>query len=183
MRVILGVTGSVATIKVLDLIAALKLFYGEPTIYLVTTSNASYFLDKSKLPLDVKVYQDADEWSNEDGYVRGDSVLHIELRKWADIMIVAPLDANTLAKIANGICDNLLTCILRAWDFTKKVYLAPAMNTMMWNHPITAQQLRTIEQWIFYQVIPPVVKTLVCGDKGIGAMASVDDIVQATLKI
>lgn len=45
--------------------------------------------------------------------------MHIELRKWADLLIVAPLSANSLAKAAHGLCDNLLTCILRAWDFSK----------------------------------------------------------------
>jgi len=47
---------------------------------------------------------------------RGDPVLHIELRKWADAILVSPLSANTLAKISNGICDNLLTLIFRCWD-------------------------------------------------------------------
>jgi phosphopantothenoylcysteine decarboxylase len=49
----------------------------------------------------------------------GDEVLHIELRRWADLMVVAPLSANTLAKLANGLCDNLLTCIVRAWQFPR----------------------------------------------------------------
>ena len=44
-------------------------------------------------------------------------MLHIEFRKWADVLVVAPLDANTLAKLAGGLCDNLLTCVFRAWDF------------------------------------------------------------------
>lgn len=62
----------------------------------------------------IKVYCDEDEkrlWSK-----RGDPVLHIELRKWADVMLVAPLSANTLAKIANGFCDNLLTLVCRCWN-------------------------------------------------------------------
>ncbi|EIE76929.1 hypothetical protein RO3G_01633 [Rhizopus delemar RA 99-880] len=58
-----------------------------------------------------------------------DPILHIELRNWADIMVIAPLDANTLGKIANGLCDNLLTCVLRAWNVTKPVVACPAMNT------------------------------------------------------
>ena len=49
----------------------------------------------------------------------GDPVLHIELRRWADVLLLAPLSANTLAKAASGLCDNLLTCVVRAWDFDK----------------------------------------------------------------
>ena len=60
------------------------------------------------------LYTDLDEWNA--WTKRGDPVLHIDLRNWADILIVAPLDANTLAKIACGISDNLLTCVLRAWQ-------------------------------------------------------------------
>ncbi len=61
--------------------------------------------------------QDESDWR--DWQKVGDPVLHIELRRWADIFVIAPLSANTLAKMANGMCDNLLTCIVRAWDFKK----------------------------------------------------------------
>jgi len=61
----------------------------------------------------VEVYGDEDDLR----WVRGMPVLHIELRKWADVMLVAPLSANTMAKFASGICDNLLTLVFRAWNF------------------------------------------------------------------
>ncbi|XP_025066343.1 phosphopantothenoylcysteine decarboxylase isoform X3 [Alligator sinensis] len=96
---------------------------------------------------------------------RSDPVLHIDLRRWADLMLVAPLDANTLAKIANGICDNLLTCVIRAWDMTKPFLFCPAMNTAMWEHPITAEQIERLKGF-GYTEIPCVVKRLVCGDEG-----------------
>ncbi|XP_077684647.1 phosphopantothenoylcysteine decarboxylase isoform X3 [Eretmochelys imbricata] len=92
-------------------------------------------------------------------------------------MLVAPLDANTLAKIANGICDNLLTCVIRAWDMTKPLLFCPAMNTAMWEHPITAQQVEQLKDF-GYMEIPCVVKRLVCGDEGRGAMAEVCTIVE-----
>ncbi len=60
---------------------------------------------------------DEDDWRS--WKTVGDDVLHIELRRWADIMVIAPLSANTLAKVANGLCDNLLTCVVRAWDWQK----------------------------------------------------------------
>lgn len=114
-----------------------------------------------------------------------DSVLHIDLRNWADICIVAPLSAHTLGKIANGLCDDLLTCILRAWDFrlTKPIVLAPAMNTAMWEHPLTNMHLDTVKSFAreggegAVVVVQPVAKTLACGDVGVGAMADLDDII------
>uniref|UniRef100_A0A8C2T4K6 Phosphopantothenoylcysteine decarboxylase n=1 Tax=Coturnix japonica TaxID=93934 RepID=A0A8C2T4K6_COTJA len=102
---------------------------------------------------------------------RSDPVLHIELRRWADLMVVAPLDANTLAKLANGICDNLLTCVIRAWDLHKPLLFCPAMNTAMWEHPITAQQVEQLKGF-GYTEIPCVVKKLVCGDEGLAFLAS-----------
>jgi phosphopantothenoylcysteine synthetase/decarboxylase len=124
----------------------------------------------------------------------GDPVLHIELRDWADVVVMAPLSAHTLSKIAHGACDDTLSCVLRAWDLgwhterpAKPMVLAPAMNTAMWQHPLTQQQLTTIQKFSavqeeplsVIQVVAPMVKTLACGEVGQGAMASVSDIVQA----
>ena len=114
-----------------------------------------------------------------------DSVLHIDLRNWADICLVAPLSAHTLGKISNGLCDDLLTCTLRAWDFekAKPIILAPAMNTAMWKHPITSMQLNAIKSFgrvdgkDTVAIVQPVAKTLACGDKGVGALADLDDII------
>lgn len=91
-------------------------------------------------------------------------------------MVIAPLSANTLAKISHGQCDNLLTCVVRAWDFALPLIVAPAMNTLMWTHPFTEPQLNTLRA-LGVNVIPPISKVLACGDIGTGAMASVDDIV------
>lgn len=65
---------------------------------------------------------DDDEW-HEWSKV-GDPVMHIELRRWADVFVIAPLSANTLAKLANGICDNLITCVARAWDFQRPLVVS-----------------------------------------------------------
>lgn len=89
-----------------------------------------------------------------------------QLRRWADVILVAPLSANTLAKFSNGICDNLLTSLMRALDAKRtKVYVFPAMNTHMWDHPFTAKQLDILKS-IGYQVVGPVGKLLACGDIG-----------------
>ena len=135
-------------------------------------------------------------------------MLHIELRRWAEVLVIAPLDANTLAKLAAGLADNCLTCVWRAWDPNRPVILAPAMNTLMWEHPLTAQHLRRLAidhgaggawaspkasehldleellDWINkscpkLHIVPPVSKRLACGDVGVGAMAAVTEILKA----
>uniref|UniRef100_A0A8C9G394 Phosphopantothenoylcysteine decarboxylase n=2 Tax=Pavo cristatus TaxID=9049 RepID=A0A8C9G394_PAVCR len=176
-HVLVGVTGSVAALKLPLLISGLLEIPGLE-VKVVTTERAKHFYNPQEIP--VTLYSDEDEWQLWKG--RSDPVLHIELRRWADLMLVAPLDANTLAKLANGICDNLLTCVIRAWDLHKPLLFCPAMNTAMWEHPITAQQVEKLKGF-GYTEIPCVVKKLVCGDEGRGAMAEVWTIVESVRRI
>jgi phosphopantothenoylcysteine decarboxylase len=208
-NVLLGVTGSVAAIKTPELFAELRRRGHQ--VKVVTTQAALYFFDPVALnPSGVErdpnlVVVDEDEWPGQNNgrrYDRRDEVLHIELRRWADLLLIAPLDANTLAKLANGLCDNCLTCVWRAWDPARPVLLAPAMNTFMWEHPLSARHLRQLAldsgakgsadqvsveglpAWVNahcprLRLIAPVSKELACGDVGIGAMAAVDMIVHA----
>ncbi|KAI9091089.1 hypothetical protein K1719_028359 [Acacia pycnantha] len=164
-RILLAASGSVAAIKFANLCHC---FSEWAEVKGVATAASLHFIDRTAIPKDVTLYTDEDEWSS--WKKLGDSVLHIELRKWADIMVIAPLSANTLAKIAGGLCDNLLTCIVRAWDYNKPLFVAPAMNTFMWNNPFTERHLITIDE-LGINLIPPVTKRLACGDYGNGAMA------------
>jgi len=181
VNILVCCTGSVATIKVPELLERLRT-HPDTVVRLVVSENSKHFLPSlSSLGLvGVTVLSDQDEWDS--WSQRGDPVLHIELRKWADLCVVAPLSANTLAKISMGMADNLLTSVLRAWDFSKPVCVAPAMNTFMWDHPVTRPQVERLQSW-GYIVIPPVVKTLVCGDTGTGAMASVETVEQTVLQL
>ena len=81
------------------------------------------------------------------------------------MFVIAPLDANTMAKLSHGMCDNLLTSVARAWDPMKPVYYCPAMNTYMWEHPLTQEHIEKLQSLKYIQ-IPPVSKTLACGDHG-----------------
>jgi phosphopantothenoylcysteine decarboxylase len=199
MRILLGLTGSVAAVKAPELTAALTSAGHE--VRVVATESALAFFAPASLPAGVLVYRDADEWPSGRLFNVGEPVLHIELRKWADALLIAPLDANTLAKLALGLSDNLLTCVYRAWDFSKPVVLAPAMNTFMWENPATRRHLRQllidhkgpvcesddVEELIAtinhgcpnLRIIGPVSKTLACGDEGMGGMASVAELVEA----
>jgi phosphopantothenoylcysteine decarboxylase len=217
----LGATGSVASIRIPDIHAAL--IAAGHRVKIVATAAATYFFDvaavgggltKSKPDQGAAgasvrdpsiVILDEDEWPDRDAgnrYQRGDSVLHIELRKWADVFAIAPIDANTLAKLAVGLCDNCLTCVWRAWGLTKPVVLAPAMNTLMWRNPFTRRHLKAIaadfnashipghldelqtiaqinDRSRTLRIVPPIVKQLACGDVGAGGLAEVQDIVAA----
>ncbi|MHC5541272.1 flavoprotein, partial [Singulisphaera rosea] len=171
------------------------------------TEPSLHFFDKADLARDQSdpaggpLFRDADEWSGP-CYRRDDPVLHITFRNWADLLIVAPLDANTLAKFSLGLSDNFLTCVFRAWDFSKPVILAPAMNTLMWQSPVTLRHLKLLladrgdgrsgNDWGLDEaaevfachapgivLVPPQSKRLACGDIGIGAMAEVATIAEA----
>lgn len=142
------------------------------------TKNATHFFDRNEIRSDVNILTDDDEWSM--WQKRNDPVLHIDIGKWADVMVIAPLDANTLAKMASGICDNLLLCTTRAWNFDKPLFFCPAMNTRMWNHPITKVHIEQLKNWGHIE-IPCISKRLICGDFGFGAMESPLNIVQEIL--
>jgi phosphopantothenoylcysteine decarboxylase len=133
MNILLGVSGSVAAIKLTSLTNLLKDKFENSTIKIVATQNAIKFIPSDLLNTTqhtLLVYTETHEW---EWQKIGDKILHIELRNWADVIIIAPLSANTLAKLSHGICDNLLTCIMRAWDRSKPVFVCPAMNVNLAN--------------------------------------------------
>lgn len=88
------------------------------------------------------VFTDDDEWRLWSAI--GDPVLHVELSKWAHILVVAPASADIIAKIHAGIADSLLLCVVRAWNISKPCLLCPAMNTVMWNQHVTGKELLQI---------------------------------------
>lgn len=172
MNYLIGVTGSVATVLTDKLVSH---FATKGDVKVVATESARHFLKHADIP-PYSIYYDNMEWN---WRKKGDPILHIELRDWADVLVIAPLSANTLAKAANGFCDNLLTSIIRAWDYSKPIICAPAMNTVMWHNPPTAQQLTLLKSW-GWNVVDPQEKTLACGDVGVGAMALIETIVEKT---
>ncbi|KAI5818464.1 flavoprotein [Pyronema omphalodes] len=176
-------TGSVATIKLPLLVQSLSEL--NVNIRVIVSPSATRFLfaeDIQSIERIAPIYRNEDEWAQP--WARGDPVLHIELRKWADIMLIAPLSANSLAAMAAGMCPGLGLSVVRAWDTTmqKKILVAPAMNTQMWLHPLTAQQLDILRSWGWVKILDPVAKLLACGDLGVGGMMEVTDIVAEVIK-
>ncbi|EED92441.1 HAL3 halotolerance protein, partial [Thalassiosira pseudonana CCMP1335] len=163
-RIILGITGSIAAVKGPRLALRLSTELKADVKVVLTRTVEQYFWKEDKA---VGTYDaEYEEWQNYTSLQ--DRVLHIQLRNWADLCLIAPLSAHTLAKMANGLCDDLLSCCFRAWDFGKPVILAPAMNTAMWDHPLTRKQLEKVDT---VTIVQPAVKTLACGEVGAGALA------------
>ena len=106
---------------------------------------------------------------------------HIKLIDWADIIVVAPATANIIGKIANGICDEILSTILCA-GLTKPILLAPAMNENMWKNPAVQRNIKVITDMGF-ELIGPETGRLACGKEGIGRMTEPQDIIERIEKI
>lgn len=178
INVLILVTGSVAAIKLPKLICQLRLLSPRIVIKVALTEASKHFFSLAELSALLPpghIYSDADEWKA--WSKMGDPVLHIELRRWAHLGLIAPLDANTLGKISSGVCDNLVASVVRCWDDGKPLLFAPAMNIYMFQHPITAKGLAVLTNELRYIQIGPISKRLACGDVGLGAMAETEDIV------
>ncbi|KAH7308055.1 flavoprotein [Stachybotrys elegans] len=211
IHLLLAATGSVATIKIPNIVTALSAAHGAArlSIRVILTDSAQHFLGGQaaeqphaasllQIPGVDAVYDDSAEWGPEP-WRRGSEILHIALRRWADLLVIAPLSANTLAKLANGFSDSLVTSVCRAWDTDgqvdgrrKRIMVFAAMNTAMWRHPVTAKHIRVLEEdwgiardpqtgeetgW-FEVIRPQATKVLACGDVGVGAMMEWTQIVQ-----
>ena len=172
MKILLGITGSIAAYRMPNFISQGRKAGHEFRV--VVSEHALDFVAAQSLAIMSQhaCYRDQDEWGD------SDSVLHIELAKWCEICLIAPLTANTLAKLANGLCDNLLTSVTRALG-EKPLIVAPAMNTRMWESPFTTEHLDQLSHHYELTVIPPTNKVLADGDEGPGALAEDDTILQA----
>lgn len=166
--ILLGITGGVSAYKSIDLIRRLREEGALVTV--IMTEAAKHFV--TPLSLEVafqnKVFSD----------LYADTMAHIALPAGADIMVVAPATANTIGKFAHGIADNLLT--LSFLSFKGKVVMAPAINWRMYENPVFRKNLDTLLNLGVIQVGPEK-GSLACGEEGIGRMAEVPDIIEATM--
>ena len=178
LHILFGACGSVSIKKTRLIINKLDEIYGDKvSVQIILTKSAENFISNTEFPASVNIWRDEDEWTSWNS--RTDPVLHIELRKWADILIIAPLTANTLSKIALGLCDNLLTNVVRAWNSQYPIMLAPAMVSFAYTSVITKRHVKVIKEhmpWI--EILKPTEKVMSSyGEIGMGGMMDWNEIV------
>ena len=170
-NILIGITGAISAYKIPELIRIFK--KGNANVKVVITPNAKEFVTPLVLATlsQNQVYEnqfDYSEWKPD----------HISLADWADIFVIAPIDANTISKIANGIADNLLTSV--ACAFSKKIVLAPAMNTNMYENSIIKENLNKLSKCQNFEILDTNDGFLACGYNGKGRMAEPITIAQKT---
>ena len=172
-NILIGITGGIAAYKICTLIRLYK--KSGANVRVMLTPNALNFVTKLTLQTlsNNEVYVDN---FNTDNF----KPEHISLCDEADICVIAPATANTISKIANGICDNLLTSTVCA--FSKPILIAPAMNTNMWNNSFVQDNITKLKT-NGYHIINPETGFLACGTTGEGRMTEVEDIYDETVKI
>lgn len=171
MNIVLGVTGSIAAYKAADIISRLKKL-GHEVDVILTESGSRIITPITLQTLSKnKVYMDMFE------EITPKEVKHISLAEKADLMLIAPATANIIGKIANGIADDFLSTVVMAAANTTPVYIAPAMNTNMYENPIVQANIEKLRSY-GYRFIEPKESLLACGTVGKGAMADVDDIIK-----
>lgn len=168
-NILIAVTGSISAYKMADVVSELTKLGHQ--VQVIMTQSATQFVT----PLALETLSGRPVRTDLFGPgVSGTE--HIDLARWADLFVVAPATANVLAKLALGLADDLLTIVALATE--APVLIAPAMNTVMWDKPITQQHVQTLTGR-GVGVIEPAAGTLACGEVGIGKLAPVTEIVAA----
>lgn len=169
-RILLIIGGGIAAFKSLDLIRRLR-DQGAEVVPVLTRAGEEFVTPLSASALAAqKVYRDLFDLTDEA------EMGHIELSRAADLVVVAPATADLMAKMANGLANDLASTLLMATD--KRVLIAPAMNVRMWDHPATQRNLARL-QGDGVMVVGPDEGAMACGEFGPGRMAEVPDIVAA----
>src|SRR4030042_639953 len=163
-HILLGVSGGVAAFKAVDL--ASKLTAAGATVKTIMTENACQLICPKSFEAVTGQPVYTNMWQTDEEFEIG----HVSAADWADIVVVAPATANIIGKIANGICDDLLSTVLCVcWTLIKSgaALLAPAMNNNMWDNAAVQRNIEKIKEMGF-QLIGPEEGRLACGTEGIG---------------
>lgn len=173
MKIVVGVTGSIAVYKVVDLVNRLRKKGYE--VRVIMTQHAADFVQ----PLTFEAISHAPVIDAMFGVQSAAALEHISLAKWADVCLIAPADANIIAKMAHGLADDFLSTFVLAFD--GPLLLAPAMNTVMYHQTITQDNLTVLKR-AGYEIIAPASGELACGDVGDGKLESIDNLLFAIEK-
>jgi|TARA_B100000809_G_scaffold95280_1_gene93960 phosphopantothenoylcysteine decarboxylase/phosphopantothenate--cysteine ligase len=167
-KILLIICGGIAAYKSLEIIRLIK----KKGAFVKTILSKS--ANKFVTPLSVtslsqeKVYSDLFDHNNES------EMDHISLSRWSDLILIAPITANTISKLSYGMSDDLASTVVLASD--KIVFLAPAMNVRMWEHPSNKENLQKLKNF-GYKIIGPEIGDMACGEYGEGKMTEPEDIV------
>ncbi|MBL9137009.1 MAG: phosphopantothenoylcysteine decarboxylase [Verrucomicrobiales bacterium] len=170
VNIILGVTGSIAAHKAIDVASQLTRL--GHAVHVVLTAEAQKFVTPvpfktlSRHPVVTGLYDEDEGWKP----------LHITLADEAHILVVAPATAHTLARLALGLADDALSCIALALNPAARLLIAPAMNGKMWRHPATQGHVRTLKER-GAEFLGPAEGMLSCGYEGVGRLIEVDQLV------
>lgn len=171
-NILIGITGGIAAYKICELIRMFK--RQNANVRIICTPNALNFVTKLTLQ-----NLSQNEVGIEEFEIADYKPEHISYADEADIMVIAPATANTISKIAHGICDNLLTSVVCA--FRKPVIVAPAMNCNMWENPIIQANIQKLIN-VGYTILEPEIGFLACGYEGKGRLCSLDKIFDETAR-
>ena len=166
-KILIVICGGISAYKSLEFIRALRKNKAE--IKTIITKSAKEFVT----PLSItslsqgKVYEDLFNPENEA------EMDHISLSRWADLIVVVPATANTLSKLSNGTCDDLASTVILASN--KKIFLVPAMNVRMWEHPSNQKNINNLREY-GYKIIGPEIGDMACGEYGSGKMTEPSEI-------
>jgi len=189
VNILLGVSGGIAAYKAVDL--ASSLVTAGARVSTVMTEAACQLIGPKSFEAVTSAAVYTSLWANHSVRQAQDKVFqlekpgHVNLADWADLVVVAPATADIIGKIANGICDDLLsTTLCVCWPLIKSgaALLAPAMNNNMWANPAVQRNVKQVKQMGF-KLIGPVKGRLACGTEAIGRMAEPEDIFKAIEKI
>lgn len=171
-NILIGVTGSIAIYKTLELI---RLFIKSgANVRVIMSEEAKRFITPltfEAISQNEVLHVESESWAND--------LNHIHIGKWADIFVIAPISANTINKLANGVSDNLLTQSVLA--FNKPIIIAPSANTNMILNKVTQESLKKLKSLGFI-ISEPQNKLLACNDEGVGAMSEPADIFKLTTR-
>ena len=168
-KILLIICGGISAYKSLEIIRGLK--KSNAQVKTILTKSAKEFvtpLSISSLSQE-KVYDDIFSVENES------EMDHISLSRWADLILVAPITANTISKLSSGSSDDLASTVILASD--KEIYLAPAMNVRMWEHPSTKENINKLKNY-GYTIIGPEIGDMACGEFGKGKMTEPNEIIK-----
>lgn len=175
-NVVLGVTGSIAAHKAADL--ASLLVKAGCDVRVVMTADAQRFITPlpfktlSRHPVVTDLYDEEEGWKP----------VHIEIADEANLLLIAPATANTIAKLAHGLADDALSCIALALNPAAKILIAPAMNGKMWLHPATQQNVTSLKAR-GAQFIGPEEGMLSCGYEGVGRLWPVAEVAKRAVEL